>query len=714
MQPAQLSALRVPIADPSWPQRIGEDYSSFISTYVAPLADLAAGFLIVAVAVLLAVRVAPVLIRTWPRLDEPGTRAAVLASGVILTALAAYLLTAGVADALDGPATAGTGAALVGAVASLVLAGWLWQQCSADARAAGSPPGAWFLSLRRPVLVATALAVVGALIAGLLDGAGGATASVALGGLCALAAILLLGLWLATRLRLAISVKKSDGGDDPAAAALITALLGDLGASPPRGLEVPTGADATELSDALAAIPGAGSLATKVGTFLTGLLGATPWRAELAAVDGSCLAVRMSRSGHSVGSTVIRPSDGRDPTGGATPASDLHRLAAAFLLTTLDAHHGPFPGLVGATSWRSLGLHYIATTDLSRDQPPHTGALARAAAIDPRSGLAAIAWRHALWRRSASTRDLDEYLAWLETFQLMHAGDPALAAVVLRTAYTRSAVALNRSFLPGDAPSPAQYLQARADLDDVLGRIESVRDLGWLHAQIEAAAACLPPGPNGLFGPPSGTLEATTPTAAYNLGCWWASCTEPDNARAAVLLERATTLPSLKQAVPRDPQLKAFLGSPEYRATFLPTPRTDFFELAPVVPYARVLSTLAYTSPESLALAGSDPNLLSVLGVGGRSRVTGLAQLSVALADDPALAPVATEVLHELVGRRLLTPADLEAVPQQERQALSETVFTAIYQRCQTRTPGFEERTLALWWDETFPPAEAEYDPADA
>jgi hypothetical protein len=209
-------------------------------------------------------------------------------------------------------------------------------------------------------------------------------------------------------------------------------------------------------------------------------------------------------------------------------------------------------------------------------------------------------------------------------------------------------------------------------------------------------------------------VEATTPTAVYNLGCWWASCNEPDNAQAAVLLKRATTLPNLKQAVPKDPQLKAFLDSPEYRATFLASPRTDFFELAPVIPYTRVLSTLAYTSPESLALAGSDPNLLGVLGVGGRARVTGLAQLSVALADDPALAPVATEVLHELVGRRLLTPADLEAVSELEREALSETVFAAICQRCQPQTPALEAGTLAHWWDETFPPGEAESDPADA
>jgi hypothetical protein len=178
---------------------------------------------------------------------------------------------------------------------------------------------------------------------------------------------------------------------------------------------------------------------------------------------------------------------------------------------------------------------------------------------------------------------------------------------------------------------------------------------------------------------------------------------DPQFARAAVLLARAVTLPSMREALRRDPQLGEFVTSSQYKATFLPDPRTDFFELAPLAPHTRVLATLAYSSPESLATAAGDPNLLVVLGVSGRTRVIGLAQLCLDLADDPVLRPVRIEILHELGARRLLTPADLAVVPHGTREVLSATVTSTIGDRCKPQDPALTSQALVDWWDSRYP-----------
>ena len=523
----------------TWPERAADQLQTFTTEWLEPLGRLVTPLIGVLAALLLMARVVPLLIRDWPALPGASARGSVLATGLLAAVWSSSLLTVGMADAMAGPESAWVWAGLVVVAGSILLGGWLWQARITARPPVAGPDGSlpWYDGVRLLTLGALlALAIGLSVLAQLLAGAGLRMSLLGIGLLGASAAVALLGWWLATRLRVAVSVR-TDAGEDALAGGFISSLLGDLGAAPPRGLEVPTGADASELSNALAAIPGAGTLAAKLGAFLAGLLGATPWRAEVVMVPGDALAVRLSRSGHSVSAVVIRPSDGRNATGQGepTPPVDLMRLAAAYLLTTLSEHHGPFPGLAGATSWRSLGLHYIATTDLAAESSRELErqVVGRAVGLDPDNRLAKLAWQHAQLRRSTRPDELEAYQQWLGAFvQDEDNAGPGLLSVRLRAAYSRAAVTLNRSFV--DPAGPDHYDEARAELDALVATaLGGGPWLDTLARQIATARDCLPPtarsfgpppertGPPPAYTAPPGTYE--TPTGLYNLAAWWGS-----------------------------------------------------------------------------------------------------------------------------------------------------------------------------------------------
>jgi hypothetical protein len=220
---------------------------------------------------------------------------------------------------------------------------------------------------------------------------------------------------VAKRLRLTVEVTNAKGERDRAGTAHVVALLNELGAEPPKGLEVPRASDAQALDGALKLLP-EGTIGKALGSAIEWLFGLSPWTVVVDQETDDVHSVEISRNGRSAGSAVIDRdqlglrvplprSPGTSQTGGGDAAReealpDLHRLAAAVVLTTLAEKHDGFEGLCEATDWRSLGLHYVATTDFEDSPEEARPLLARAAELDPDNLSAQVAWRHAVYREA--------------------------------------------------------------------------------------------------------------------------------------------------------------------------------------------------------------------------------------------------------------------------------------------------------------------------
>ena len=90
-------------------------------------------------------------------------------------------------------------------------------------------------------------------------------------------------------------------------------------------------------------------------------------------------------------------------------------VAAAAVLTAIAPHDKDFESLFDVTDWRSLGLHYVATTDYPRDldEDARERALASALHYDSRNLPARVALQASLYRYSDAWYRLDEYIDWL-------------------------------------------------------------------------------------------------------------------------------------------------------------------------------------------------------------------------------------------------------------------------------------------------------------
>ncbi len=333
--------------------------------------------------------------------------------------------------------------------------------------------------------------------------------------------MLLVATVLATRLRLTIEVTSGRSGDrttshEGTGGARLVALLGELGAEPPRGLEVPRGTDISALSgSALSELP-QGAFVKAVVSLAQGVVGSVPWRVTVEERDADHLAVVVTRNGRAAGSAALDRAgllrfDPEDPTSAAAAAQvDLYRAAAAVVLLTLARHHAGFEGLCGATSWRSLALQYVAQSDLTDAPDRERELLARAVDVDPRNDLAQVALAHAEGRHHTLREDLDAYGDWLDRFVTRSEGRSGYRSLRLRAQYSRAATTVNACFAPGrDGDDPAGGLDATA-VDAVRALLEALaveRAAGRedalvvrlqdavesLYRQAEAAAPALEP-----------------------------------------------------------------------------------------------------------------------------------------------------------------------------------------------------------------------------
>jgi len=210
--------------------------------------------------------------------------------------------------------------------------------------------------------------------------------------------------------------------------------------------------------------------------------------------------------------------------------------------------------------------------------------------------------------------------------------------------------------------------------------------------------------------------DPTSPDGAYNLACLYASRHDleglappgskqgADDETAVRLLEVAVLDDDLATWMTSDPQLAKFRTRTPFRRRFLPEPRTDFFGLPPVAPFATALKTSDYASVERLAAlpeTGAPLGPVMPLAPHARASVVGLAKLAQSLRPLPALASYRVEVLHALCDLGVTTPSQMAGLSRPAATAVRGAVVRAVNDR--VRPPmGQDEAVrpgdLSAWW----------------
>lgn len=512
-----------------------------------------------------------------------------------------------------------------------------------------------------------------------------------------------LAVGMATRLRLTIEAFGSAGTADAALTGRVIALLAELGAEAPRGIEMPRGADADALAgSALSALP-EGRWAKVAVALARSVFAVTPWRVTVNAQADGALAVTMTRNGRAAGSAVVSahllrlPDD--DAGRKAAKECDLDRFAAAFVLVTLARAHWGFRGLGGATDWRSLGLHAIATTDLAGDDAHATRLLAAAVEQDRGNWLAQVALRYQLWREATKEGDLGRYLTWLGAAAEATRDHPTIR---LRVLTTRALVAVNHLYAkPGEVSAAGVLGLAPAirDLvDEAHGHLGRVRrtPARALAEQVQPTAYALVAmlGGAGLGGMDAavtdlrvdGWGEPSTLHGEYTLACTYATLADLGLAgmaeRAVAKLRLARVDSRVAAWVEKDPQLAGLRASDTYRRA-LAAPRTDLLAVPPFAAHADRLRALGLDDVRC-GLAAVDPLWLAAVAPMAEPTARMLvqvAQLARGLVDEP-LATYRAEIVAALAGDDRACLDALGAQARSQRADLADRAARTVIARC--------------------------------
>jgi hypothetical protein len=545
------------------------------------------------------------------------------------------------------------------------------------------------------------------------------------GALAAVAGILILACAMTTRLRLSIAVQDKTGTASPSGVGHVTALLGELGGAPPRGLEIPHAADVTGLDAAsLAGIP-AGKVVAAFVKFWQLVFATAPWSLEVDEVNADVIAVVLTRNGRTVRSAVVarRPlgltspivpdgapdgdpaADGDDK---APNVPDLHRFAAAVVLTALAEEYEDFPELRGVSDWRSLGLHYVATADYASDanKDQSSAALVQALEYDEENLPALVALRNNQERDSDELEVLDRYVEWLGTVATSLDDKPEARALRLRLRMTLVAVACNRQ---AQGRRLASLQQSRRQADRL------IEDLTDATGPTRTLVESMRPGAAAAFFSLGAVDQAATaktflarpsrfgPESNYRYGCLYArppirsaralSPEPPDEDIAIEHLRLAAVSPTLKARMAGDPWLEGLRRSRKWRAEPFVQEKPDFLALAPLSAYADQLRAAGFGTATALAGA-SERRIAGYLGVNSlvAERLIGLAEFACGM---PAgLADYRTEIVdacleqgidstlrlveaREANGTGELTRAFLKSIRRQWREVPAEARLTA-------------------------------------
>ena len=448
-------------------------------------------------------------------------------------------------------------------------------------------------------------------------------ASLVLAAVLAIQGVWLLAWWLATRIRLDVK-----GPTGAAEVGTVAAVLYELGAEKPQGLEVPRGADVTALDGALGSLPDNPVLKV-LKDIIRSISGVTPWTATIEG-DATARVVTVVRNGRTLGSAILDPQrlgieDQGSSTADKAPSTDKAtaaasstskaaspvtadrtlQMAAAFVLATMAKEHPVIArGLAGCTSWKSVGYQYIGST--IRVLPSETAArdqklalLGRALDEDGGNRAARLAFRHAVDRDATDCQTLDRYATFLVDFSTdldNHEDEFETAALRLRAVYTRAIVLVNAVYAHGedghttDAGEPCGLRredlteQAQLALSRLLELVEvkpgasSADPLAEFKRQFEDDV-------QGTLLLARLTPDAPTPNSPigmYNLGCALASRHDvewPPSKPAPTLTDDRTVAKTTREAddltaltwlqfASQDPQTKEWMADDPQLAKF--------------------------------------------------------------------------------------------------------------------------------------------------
>jgi hypothetical protein len=557
----------------------------------------------------------------------------------------------------------------------------------------------------------------------------------AAGVVAAVVAVRILAPVMAKRLRLNIEVRNREGEVNEAATGQVIALLAELGAAPPSGVEVPRGADVTVLDGPdIWGTPETKLVAALVRVWKM-VFGSTPWRVRIDEENDDVHSVVITRNGHTVASAVIdrdqlglrcpiaedpdwtHNGDKADTTSRRLP--DLHRFSAAVILTELAQHYVGFEGLLDIKDWRSLGLHYVATTDYAgkANAAARRVALAQAVNWDPRNVPAMLALRYEQAHdRYEDAKILDDYIDWLKrTIEDERLTRDGTFALQLRIRLALISTACNREALrrkPEARVRLEELLpagdQLMSDLNSDLGKKRSLRaDALVEEMQPSAAAAYLSIGGSNHGGTALNWLTDTQHRFSlkghYNYACLLSHChprvkrTEtndgslpaghpwdpPMRGDAVKHLRLACCAPDLKEWMAKDPWLAQLRTKPEYRNEFLEG-RSDLLWLDPLRQYADSLRDAGFASTRSLATA-PDWTLARLLRVDNlvARRLVHLARLAECVSSSTCLSCFQVEITAALLNQGIdCCERLLEARHAKGSLVLARELHDDIYSRC--------------------------------
>ncbi|WP_140416607.1 hypothetical protein, partial [Arthrobacter globiformis] len=235
-------------------QRLQDNWKKVSERQVEPLTALLIPFTFALVLLIVLARLLVLFIRKWPHLEAnpENLHSRILGFGVVALLVSAALFSFGVSST-------GTEAGflplmvafLPGVFTALVALFAIYAikigQTKGQEHGSGLHRFVWIL------LVLTIIAILAALFnsAGVALPLSEELPLLVLATVTGLLGAILTAWWLATRLRIEITVADSEGADRQGDVGLVAAMLNELGAQKPRGIEVPRGADVTALEGAI-------------------------------------------------------------------------------------------------------------------------------------------------------------------------------------------------------------------------------------------------------------------------------------------------------------------------------------------------------------------------------------------------------------------------------------------------------------------------------
>lgn len=473
---------------------------------------------------------------------------------------------------------------------------------------------------------------------------------------------------LASRLRVSVAVRASDGKESPKETAHVIGLLNELGARPPQGAQYPSGTDVSALDTAVISALPTGAIAKVLIRIVNVFLPRAPWEVSIDEESPDRETVQVRHNGHLKSSTVVdrhllalvSPPRGAaasadSPAATDTPnvVPDLHRVSAGIVLAEFHGVHR-LPGLGGATVGTSIGLQAVATTEFARDYHAAVPLLARAVRSDSGNLAAALALLHYRFRDATTEAELavyDDELATLleDRLKTLIQVDPTGHTLLTTRAQLNRVVArINRAYArPGtldvDAPvledartlaaelltSLNKHLAADTTPDDSLSVLRAIDHNVQILAVVGTDAANL--------------AAPLTPLEHHQTGCHFATAPAPNLERALHHLRIASTDPRLAEWRARDPQLRQLRRTAAYLAAF-PPEKANVFALPGIANVKADLKRLGITNEHQI-LAHNAAELARLLGL----TLTTTTQL-VALARLVSLVPAALQSWRFTIG----------------------------------------------------------------